>query len=403
MVRGILGNHNTKKIYLEPIWKLPISAKYFTASPPDGYEFVRGDDARSRFFLSASRYALSYRFLNIFDKVIPTVVAASALKKWRKPPPGTALTYAYGGHLVFRPEPWVVSMEYPGMLLGGDVKHLVRGRRFLAKTFASLYCKKIMCEYEAARQALFTTIDCASFIEKVTVLLPPPPPLPHFEKPPQKGPVKLFTLGSGNIKGEFAARGIREVIEMFIILRQKYPGLELVVRSDMPSAYRRRCQGISGLRIIDRVIPRAQLEQEFAAADIFVLPSHGTYPFTLMEAMSWELPVVTRNSFANPEFIEDGRTGLLVAASKHVPYFYRDTAHPNFGSAAFQKAIQTSDKDVVLDLVRKVSLLIEDKELRRKLGKAARQEVAAGKLSNAVRNVKVKKIFDEITGGEIAS
>jgi glycosyltransferase involved in cell wall biosynthesis len=122
-----------------------------------------------------------------------------------------------------------------------------------------------------------------------------------------------------------------------------------------------------------------------------------------MEAMSWELPVVTRNSFANPEFIEDGRTGLLVAASKHVPYFYRDTAHPNFGSAAFQKAIQTSDKDVVLDLVRKVSLLIEDKELRRKLGKAARQEVAAGKLSNAVRNVKVKKIFDEITGGEIAS
>lgn len=402
MVRGILGSNNTKKIYLEPIWKLPISAKYFTSAPPDGYEFVRGDDDRSRFFLSASRYALSYRFLNIFDKVIPTVVAASVLKKWRKPPPGTALTYAYGGHLVFRPEPWVVSMEYPGMLLGGDVKHLVRGRRFLAKAFASPYCKKIMCEYEVARHALLTTVDCAPFIDKVAVVLPPPPPLPRFEKPPQKGPVKLFTLGSGNIKGEFAARGIPEVIEMFIILRQKYHGLELVVRSDMPSAFRRRCRGIPGLRIIDRVIPRAQLEQEFAAADIFVLPSHGTYPFTLMEAMSWELPVVTRNSFANPEFVEDGRTGFLVKASKHVPYYYRDTLHPNFGSPAFQNAIQTSDPESVADLVRKVSLLIEDAEMRQRLGKAARQEVAVGKLSRAVRNEKLKKILDEVTGGEVA-
>ncbi len=144
------------------------------------------------------------------------------------------------------------------------------------------------------------------------------------------------------------------------------------------------------------------MEQEFAAADIFVLPSHGTYPYTLMEAMSWELPVVTRNSFANPEFIADGQTGFLVAASKHVPYFYRDSAHPNFGSPAFQKAIQTPDPDSVADLVRKVGLLIEDAELRQRLGQAARQEVTAGKLSRAARNEKLKKILDEVTGGEVA-
>jgi glycosyltransferase involved in cell wall biosynthesis len=112
--------------------------------------------------------------------------------------------------------------------------------------------------------------------------------------------------------------------------------------------------------------------------------------------------VVTRNSFANPEFVEDSRTGFLITAPKHVPYYYQDTLHPNFGSPAFQKAIQTPDKDVVLDLVRKVGLLIEDKELRRKLGKAARQEVAAGKLSTTVRNAQLKKILDEITGGDIA-
>jgi len=53
-------------------------------------------------------------------------------------------------------------------------------------------------------------------------------------------------------------------------------------------------------------------------------------------------------------------------------------------------------------LVRKVSLLIEDAEMRQRLGKAARQEVAVGKLSRAVRNEKLKKILDEVTGGEVA-
>jgi len=42
MVRGILGSNNTKKNLSGAIWKLPISAKYFTSAPPDGYEFVRG-------------------------------------------------------------------------------------------------------------------------------------------------------------------------------------------------------------------------------------------------------------------------------------------------------------------------------------------------------------------------
>lgn len=99
------------------MWKLPISANYIANSPPDGYKFVRADGARNRFFLSASRYNISYRLLNTLDKAIPMVIASSWLQKWRKPPPGTVLTYAFPGHLVFRPEtvggihgiPWHVA------------------------------------------------------------------------------------------------------------------------------------------------------------------------------------------------------------------------------------------------------------------------------------------------------
>jgi glycosyltransferase involved in cell wall biosynthesis len=212
--------------------------------------------------------------------------------------------------------------------------------------------------------------------------------------------VKLLTLGSGNIKGEFDYRGIREVLEMFIVLRRKYPDIELVVRSDIPRSDRRRYQSIPGLRIIDRVIPRIELEHEFTTADIFVLPCHSTPAYGLMEAMSYELPVVTLKAWANAEFIEDGINGFLVEPSKKIPYYYKDTAHPNFDSAEFRKAIQTPDPQVVGELVQKVSLLIENPELRRKLGKAARDEVESGKLSRAVRNEKLKRIFDEATRAE---
>jgi hypothetical protein len=386
-----------KKIYLEPMWKLPISANYIASCPPDGYEFIRADDTRNRFFLSASRYSLSYHLLNTFDKAIPMVIVSSGLQRWRKPPHGSVLTYAFPGHLVFRPEPWVVSMEYPGMLLGGDITHLSRFHHVLENAFSSPYCKKVICEYETAMRALTSTMDCTRFAGKITVVLPAPPPIPQFMKIDTNSHLKLLTIGSGNIKGEFDGRGIRDVIEMFIRLRQKYPHIELVVRSDMPPVDRRRYQNITGLRIIDQVIPRVALEREFALADIFVLPSHGTYPFTLMEAMSYELPVVTLKTWANAEFIDDGRTGLVVEASKKVPYYYKDTAHPNFGSDAFRKAIQHPDPEVVDNLVRKVILLIENAELRKRLGKAARQEVATGRLSRVVRNGKLKQIFDEAT------
>jgi len=49
-------------------------------------------------------------------------------------------------------------------------------------------------------------------------------------------------------------------------------------------------------------------------------------------------------------------------------------------------------------LVEKASLLIENKEFRRKIGKAARQEVETGKHSINYRNQKLKQIFDEVIG-----
>ena len=58
----------------------------------------------------------------------------------------------------------------------------------------------------------------------------------------------------------------------------------------------------------------------------------------------------------------------------------------------------STDPKVIKELVEQVSLLVENKELRRKMGKAARQDVAVGKHSITYRNQKFQEIFDEAIG-----
>ena len=48
-------------------------------------------------------------------------------------------------------------------------------------------------------------------------------------------------------------------------------------------------------------------------------------------------------------------------------------------------------------MVEKVSLLIEDRELRRNMGRAGRWEIEEGKFCLEKRNKKLKRIFDEAT------
>ena len=138
------------------------------------------------------------------------------------------------------------------------------------------------------------------------------------------------------------------------------------------------------------------MEQEFKSADIFFFPAHDAPSFVILDAMSYELPVVTIDGVGNSEIVEDIKTGFVVDRSEKVPYF-TGNLFPNSGTPQFKKAIKTPDPKVVDGLVDKVSILIENEELRRKMGKVGRWEVEQGKFSIEKRNEKLKRIFDEAT------
>jgi glycosyltransferase involved in cell wall biosynthesis len=388
----------TRKVYLEPIWKFHAFGKQLSAFPPTGYEFIAAKTSREKLFDTISHFDIGRFLLRSVDLVLPTRLVKSWLEKFDTPPANSKLTYACD-HLVFRPEPWVVEVEYASLVVGIDPKHLKRYKMTIERMLASPYCKRILCWAEAGRRSLLHDVDCSEFHDKIE-LVHYAIPRRSFVKKYGNDTVRFLFVGSGTSKGGFDYRGGREVMATFALLRQRYDNLELVVRSDVPPDVKARYKGMEGLKLIENMISQEELEREFFSADIFIIPSHNTSPMIMLDAMSCELPVITIDAWANPEMIEDGKTGLVARSSRRLPYYYGDTLQPNWAATEFKKAILTPDPNVVDDLVAKGSLLIENPELRRNLGKAARGEIENGKFSLKKMNEKLGRIFDEAIDGE---
>jgi glycosyltransferase involved in cell wall biosynthesis len=391
-----------KKIYLEPPWKMHAGQHRLVAFPPSAYEFVVAPPPAGRWFEAISRWNIAYRLMRPVDNIIPTMLTKSYLQRWNKPPAGTVLTYACD-HLVFRQEPWVVEVEFATMLAGIHPKHLKRFKGTIERKLASSYCKRILCWSEAGRRSLLTNLDSRGFQHKVELVHYSVPPK-TFMKEYRSNKVKLLFVGSGTSKDPFEFEGRESgVFEAFALLHQQYSNLELVVRSDVPAKVKAQYGAMENVRIIDKMISREELEREFQSADIFILPSYGTAPFTLLDAMSHELPVVIIDSWANAEYVEDEKTGLVAPKSARLAHYCASTFQPFFVTSQFQEVMRLPDPELVVNLAKRVSLLIENPELRRRLGKTARWEVESGKFSLARMNEKLGRIFDEAIAGEVAN
>lgn len=364
------------------------------AQPPHGYEFITPNSSLEKVTKAASKINFANSlFLNI-DNIIPLNLIKSYLGILQKKSPTYDLTYAYD-HLVFRKEPWVVDLEYVTFLVSYNLNHFKRFKGIVQNTLASEYCKKIICGTKAAKKTVINNLSCDEFEHKFEIV-PFATRKKYFTKRFDDNKIKILFVGSTNILGAFETKGGREALETFILLSRKYDNLELVVRSDVPPDVKKKYANHKDINIIDQLVPWEIMEQEFLTADIFLLPVHNTPYSAFLDAMSYELPIITIDSWANGEIVEDGKTGLLARKSENIPY-YVDNFIPTFGTAPFIKALKTPDPVVIAQLVEMASILIEHKDRRRQMGKAGRAEVEHGKFSLESRCRNLKRIFDEAT------
>ena len=295
--------------------------------------------------------------------------------------------------LMFGEVPWVVDFEFANALVGyGDIRLL---RRLVRKALGSRHCKKILPWSRWSENTLYRSLDCSSFKEKIEPVHLAVGPK-DFVKKTDDEKLRLLFVGSTNPSNvyNFELKGGIEVVAAFLELSMKYEGLELAIRSWMPSVIREKCLKQPNIRLFHSPLSEEALADLYASSDIFVFPSHANLGMAILEAMSYELPVIALGVYDVPEAVEDTKTGVLLSPSREVPY-YTWNGGPNHYSRDFFLGVRRSRPSLVRQIVEKVSLLIEDGSLRRRIGTEGRRLVEHGSFSVVKRNEKLKTIFDE--------
>ena len=325
-------------IYLDIAGKMHSLYNELINYPPDRYQFVSDKTRWTEISKNTCKINGVYDFQRkILNNIVPVNLVKSYTEQFKKIPDNIDLTYS-SGHLIFRNEPWIVDLEFVTHLAGYNYNHFKRYQRLIENTLRSDNCKKIMPWTEAGKKTILLTINNDEILDKVeTVHL-----AVHgkeFVKQYNGNKIKLLFVSSANIPKDFDIKGGKEVLEAFSKLNNEYDNLELIIRSYVPPHVKEKYKSTKNIRIIDEIIPWDDLEKEFKSADIFLFPSHNTPGLAILDAMSYELPVITTDVWANPEMVSDGETGFIIKKSEKIDY-YLENFIPNWGAQEPLKVIK---------------------------------------------------------------
>lgn len=139
--------------------------------------------------------------------------------------------------------------------------------------------------------------------------------------------------------------GAEKNLIFFKELMRRFPNCRLALVGDGPmkSALEVELEGTN--TYFTGILHGQELSEAFASADVFVMPSESeTLGFVVLESMASGVPVVGANAGGIPDIIDDERTGYLFA-----PGSYDECSN-------------------------RIEQLLENDELRERMGKAAREE-----------------------------
>ncbi len=175
------------------------------------------------------------------------------------------------------------------------------------------------------------------------------PDLQHQEAHPPTDALSLLTVGRINNwehpKGhEFVIRALPQLLQQFPSLTYRVIG-----NGDGWAPLQKLAAelGVSEAIHWSAFVPEAELARAYAQASVFIMPSQREgFGFVFAEAMAQGVPAIGGDSDATPEVIVDGKTGFLV------------------------------DPTSVEAITEAAARLLGDADLRRDMGRAAREHVA---------------------------
>ncbi len=356
------------KVCIKFPWKF-VDSPYYTNLinyPPENVNFLGFDREKVRVIISHRTFVIR----NMIKKVLRRTLELFKIPNITFTPSNADLVHCAHCLLLNR-QPWVVDLEhYWSLSVSDKISYSKVGKFLTEKMLRREYCKKIMPWTHAAENAIKEVIKNRDVLQKVEVVYPAVP-IPDFKRKSNK--ITLLFIGR-----YFYPKGGLFVLEAFKRLRQRYDiecaFISLTIPEQLKQKYKRY------IKIYNSVSDAILFEEIYPSSDIFVYPGFSdTFGFALLEAMSFELPIVTVDSFAREEIVKDGKNGFVIEKPNNINFY-------NIGR---------KEEDIIESLVKMTSLLIEDSNLRKRMGLAGYRMVENGKFSIKQRNKKLKRIYEE--------
>lgn len=290
----------------------------------------------------------------------------------------TSMPFTYGQN------PWVIEIEDPTTLFyplvhNGNTYHLdIQESPYFPVVKAMLEseeCRGILTHVRSTAEMLPTLFRSEKINAKVHysplgVKVPE-----RWQRHEPSDQIDMVFINSWcQVPGNLYVRGGLDVLDAFEILHRRYPHLRLTLRTHLPSLdqhYHRIIES-SWVRIVDRFLTPAELEDLLADSHIFLLPSARIHVVSLLQAMSHGLAVVTSDGWGIQEYVEHERNGLIVEGRYGKVTWVDEQAGM---LREDYEPMYTPDPEVVQRIVSAVSRLVEDHALRKRLGHAARMDV----------------------------
>jgi glycosyltransferase involved in cell wall biosynthesis len=283
--------------------------------------------------------------------------------------------------------PWVVEIEDPTTLFfpfvhNGQTSDLDMARLpylpIIKTLLESDQCKGILTHMKSTAELVPTLFGSETVRAKVhyTPLGVKLPQRWQRHQATEAGePLNLLFINSWcQHPGNFFVRGGLDILEAFAILRERYPQLRLTLRTELPplDVHYHRIMETGWVRVIDRFLPAEEMDALMAESHIFLLPAARVHIVSLLQAMSYGLAVVTSDGWGIQEYVNHERNGLIVKGRYGKVSWADEKAgllRENY------EPMYTPDPEVIPGLVEAVSRLVEDRALRRRLGRTARRDV----------------------------
>jgi glycosyltransferase involved in cell wall biosynthesis len=276
-------------------------------------------------------------------------------------------------------KPWVVDLESVKVFFKKyeDLENIDAVNKAIELLEKS---RRILPLSEAAKKTIvkYLNID----INKIDVVHPAIKI--HRTKPiiRKKGTINILFVG-----GAFEAKGGREVLKAFKKIARN--DAKLIIIGNFKEEYLRSIKGVNIEAY--KSLPRSKILNEiYPKADIFVMPSFmDTVGYVYLEAMSFGIPIIYSNYFAAPELV--GNAGIKV--NLPISLWKEDGSYnPNFQRSLDEVEYFEEVAEAIADAMH---ILIEDSELRLKMGINGIQRVVNGPVSIVTRNNKLKEIYEK--------